>query len=237
MTKHLRGSQVEQNGHKRLTGQASIELLALEQFRMLATKIDQLGRQRTLRIMAVTSAVAGEGKTTIAMNLAMVMARFFGRKTLLIDGDFRRPGIATLLKSDFSHGLVEVLRGQVSPAAARWQIMDKHLTVLPLVKPEVDGAQLFSRPEARARFQEATEGFDCVIVDAPPALPLADNNLLADLVDGFLLVVKAEQTPRRLIVSAMKSLPHDKLVGFILNNTRAFGRAAYDYHYYGPGHY
>jgi capsular exopolysaccharide synthesis family protein len=237
MTRHLRDMQVKQNGHQRLAVRSSSELLAIEQFRVLANKFDQLNRQRALRVMAVTSAIAGEGKTTIATNLAVVMARLFQKETLLIDADFRRPGVASRLKGDFSHGLAEVLRGKVTPADARWQMMEKLLTVLPLVKPEVDGALLLSHADGRARFLEATKGFEYVLIDAPPMLPLADNNLLADLVDGFLFVVKAERTPRRLIESAVKRLPKDKLIGFVLNNTRAFGRAAYDYHYYGPHSY
>ena len=237
MSLHLRNGTTEQNGHKRPGKQMSIDLLAVEQLRMLAMRIDQASRQRALRVIAVTSSVAGEGKTTIATNLAMIMARLFGKKTLLIDGDFRRPAISKVLKGEITHGLVEVLKGQVIPADARWQVMDKLLTVLPLVKPELDGATLLSNPEARARFREVTEGFDCVIVDTPPALPLADTNLLAELFDGILFVVKAEHTPRRLIASAVKNLPQDKFLGFVLNNTKTFGTAAYDYHYYGHGNY
>jgi capsular exopolysaccharide synthesis family protein len=237
MSQHLRNMQVEQNGHKKPKKQVSIEFVACEQLRLLAMRIDQLSRQRTLRVLGVTSTMAGEGKTTIATNLAIVTAKLFEKKTLLIDCDFRRPAIAKLLNCKSEHGLLEVLKGQVTPAVARWQVMNKLLTVLPLVKPDVDGATLFSNPEVRARFREVIEGFDCVIIDTPPALPLADTNLLAELFDGFLFVVKAEQTPRRLIASAVKNLPQDKLLGFVLNNTAAFGRAAYDYHYYGRGYY
>jgi capsular exopolysaccharide synthesis family protein len=231
------GTHVAQNGQKQLTASAINESLALEQLRVVVTRIHQLDRERPLRILAVTSSVAAEGKTTIATNLAMVMARFFGKKTLLIDADFRRPGVAALLGSNFSHGLAEVLRGEVDPTVARWQVLDKQLTVLPLVKPEPDVASLLSNPAARARFQKAMEGFDSVIIDTPPMLPLADNNLLSGLVDGFLFVVRAEKTPRRLIASATKSIAPNKLVGFILNRTRVFGRAAYGHHYYGPSYY
>lgn len=237
MSQHLRNVNVQHNGHHRPTKQTSIDLLALEQLRMLAMRIEQLGRQRALRIIAVTSAIAGEGKTTISTNLAMVMAKFLGKKTLLIDGDFRRPGIAKILNGNFSHGLVEMLKGQIAPAAAMWQVMDEQLTVLPLTKPSSDDVALLSKPESRVRFQEATVGFDCVIIDTPPALPLADNNLLADLVDGFLFVVRVDKTPMRLVASASKTLPRSKLIGFVLNNSRVFGRAAYDHHYYGIGHY
>jgi Mrp family chromosome partitioning ATPase len=142
-----------------------------------------------------------------------------------------------LLKSTFSHGLTDVLRGEVPPAGARWQILDQQLTVLPLIKSEPDAAPLLAHPAARLRFQAAMEGFDAVIIDTPPVLPLADNNLLADLVDGFVFVVKAEETPQRLIASAIKSIPKNKLFGFVLNNARLFGRAAYGHHYYGAGYF
>ena len=125
MISHNQGADKGQNGHKRLSANTVNESLALEQLRVLVTKIDQLSRQRPTRVLAVTSSITAEGKTTIATNLAVVMAKFFGKKTLLIDGDFRRPGVAALLKSSFPHGLVEVLRGEVTPAVARWQVLDK----------------------------------------------------------------------------------------------------------------
>jgi Mrp family chromosome partitioning ATPase len=109
--------------------------------------------------------------------------------------------------------------------------------VLPLIKPERDAAHLLAHPTARRRLQEAMEGFDAVIIDAPPVLPLADSNLLADLVDGFIFVVKAEQTPQRLITSALKCVPKNKMFGFVLNNAQLFGRAAYGHHYYGAGYF
>jgi len=237
MNSRYQGTHTAQNGQRSLTASSLNESLAFEQLRVIATRLNQLGRERPLRVLAVTSSTASEGKTTIATNLAVIMARFFGRKTLLIDADFRRPAVATLLKSTFSHGLTEVLRGEVAPSVARWQVLDQQLTVLPLIKPEPGAVPLFSNPAARARFQEAMDGFDTVIVDTPPALPLADNFLISDLVDGFIFVVKAEQTPRTLITSALKSIPRNKLVGFVLNNTRLFGRAAYNHLYYGPFHY
>ena len=190
-TRHY-GSHVAQNGHRRLKANEVNDSLALEQIRVLVTKIDQLSHQRPTRVLAVTSSIAAEGKTTIATNLAVVMAKFFGKKTLLIDGDFRRPGIVALFGSSFTHGLVEVLKGEVPPAVARWQVLDKKLTVLPLIQAEPNVAPLLSNPEARKRFREAMEGFESVIIDTPPVLPLADNSLLSELVDGFLFVVRCE---------------------------------------------
>jgi len=237
MSGRYQSTHTAQNGHKPFKTSAINESLAFEQLRVVATRLNQLGRERVLRVVAVTSSTASEGKTTVATNLAIIMARFFGRKTLLVDIDFRRPGVAALLKSTFSHGLTEVLRGEVAPTAARWQVLDQQLTVLPLIKPEPGAVALLSNPAARARFQEATEGFDTVIVDTPPSLPLADNYLISDLVDGFLFVVKAEQTPRSLITSAVKGIPKNKLIGFVLNHTRLFGRTAYNHLYYGPIRY
>jgi len=236
MNDHRHSTHVERNGKKRLTNKVSSELLAFEQLRLLATKIDQIAQHRTLRIIAITSSVASEGKTTTSINLATVMAKFYGKKTLLVEADFRRPMLSNLLKSNISHGLIEVLKGEVTPADARWQVIDKQLMILPLAKPEVDGIRFFSNPTMRARFQEATADFDYVIMDTPPVLPLADNSILAGLVDGFLFVVRAERTPRRLIASAVKCLPHDKLIGFILNGTETFGNAAYSQIYYTPSY-
>ncbi len=232
MNDHRKGAHAAENGHKRSTDSAINELLALEQLRVAVTRINRLGLERPARIVAVTSAIASEGKTTIATNVAMVMARFFDRKTLLIDCDFRRPGVAKLLGGGFTHGFAEVLRGDVEPTAARWQVLER-LTVLPLIKPEPAAVSLLSQLAARERFKAATAGFDTVIIDTPPVLPLADNSILSDIVDGFIFIVKAEQTPRRLIASALKNIPREKLIGFILNNAQLFGRSEY----YGPGYH
>ena len=118
MTAIHRGADETQNGQKRLNNRAVSDALALEQLRVLVARIDQMSRQRPTRILAVTSAVASEGKTTISATLAITMAQSFGKKTLLIDGDFRNPGVASLLGTKPSHGLVEVLKGQVAPAQA-----------------------------------------------------------------------------------------------------------------------
>jgi len=237
MSGRYQGSHAAQNGHKPPKASAINETLAFEQLRVIATRLNQLGRERPLRVVAVTSSTASEGKTTVATNLAIIMARFFARKTLLIDTDFRRPSVASLLKGTFSHGLTEVLRGEVAPTEARWQVLDQQLTVLPLIKPEPAALPLLSQPDARSRFQEAIEGFDTVIVDTPPALPLADNYLISELVDGFIFVVKAEQTPQNLITAAVKGIPKNKLIGFVLNHTRLFGHTAYNHLYYGPIRY
>lgn len=231
------GRHAARNNHTQPSARALIDALAYEQFRVLVTKIGQVGRHRPTRALAVTSSIASEGKTTVAVNLAVTLAKSFGRKTLLVDADFRRPGVASLLDAPFSHGLLEVLKGEVSPSKARWQFQDKQLTVLPLVRPAPDAATLLSDPTAHDHFQEAIAGFDAVIIDAAPILPLADNNLLADLVDGFLVIVRAEQTPKRLITSALKNIPRDKIIGFVLNQSTAFGRTAYGYAYFGARNY
>lgn len=230
------GEHAASNGTKQLTNNEITELLAAEQLRVLVARLEQLGHQRPARVLALTSAVASEGKTTLSVNLAMVMSKGFGKKTLLVDGDFRRPGVATLLGRQFSHGLVEMLKGTVEPSGARWRLSDQQLTILPLVKADPDAAPLLSDPAARARFQQAIAGFDVVIIDTAPVLPLADINLFSDLVDGFLFVVQAGETPRRLIASAVKNIPPGKLLGFVLNKTKEFGRAAFGHHYYNPYH-
>jgi len=219
-------------GHQSSTD-STREFLALEQLRVLVARLDQLGRERPARILAVTSAIASEGKTTIASNLAVVAAKLFGKKTLLVDADFRRPGVAATLGRKFPHGLVEVLKGTIEPSGARWQLPDHRLTVLPLVKADADAAPLLMDPAVRARFQKAIDGFDTVIIDTAPILPLADNNILSELVDGFLFVVNAEQTPRRLVAAAVKTIQPGKFLGFVLNGTTEFDRAAYNHHYYG----
>lgn len=214
------------------------ESFVAEQFRLLYTKIHDLQKERGQKIFAMTSALQSEGKTVTALNLAVVMAKDFGRKTLVIEGDFRRPTIPLYLKVDLEEGLVDVLSSKVNvhdtmvPVANTLvPFASENLTVLPAVRRTQNSSSLLSSPRMRDLFELLREQYDFILIDAPPILPLSDMNIFEEVVDGILLVVRAERTPRGAITKAIQTLGTSKLLGIVLNDVGTTLASYYQYGY------
>ena len=155
-----------------------------------------------LKCLAVTSALPGEGKSTVVAGLAAALSREPGRRVLLLEADLRRPSLTSLLHLRPCAGLSEYLNGSSSELAVR--------RVEPWVSSlAVSGIAQLERPEALgsgpmdALLRAAKVLYDFVLLDAPPLLPVTDSLLLEDMVDGFLLVVRSRQTPRAAIDEAL----------------------------------
>lgn len=196
--------------------------LAAEQFRVLASRIDLLSKERTLKVIAVTSAVKGEGKTTTAANLAIALAVDFRRKVLLMEGDLQAPALHTFLGSPFRYGMSDVLVGDVDLESAVVTFFADSLSLLPGGAPRSNSAQLLGSNRLQEVIHLAADKFDYVLIDAPPVLPLADMTIYGEVVDGILLVVRIGVSRKSLIQRAVASLPSDKIVGTVANDTQAF---------------
>lgn len=208
-----------------------------EQYRRLAAALHHAQLANGLKVVMISSAVAGEGKTLTASNLALTLSESYQRTVLLIDGDLRRPSLDTVFQLDGSIGLSEGL------IAFEERKMPLHavsptLTILPAGRATSDPmAGLTSERMARL-IAEAREAFEWVIIDTPPVGLLTDAKLLASMVDGTVLVVKADSTPYDLVQRAIHSIGRDKVLGAVLNRaTHGSGRSDYGYYnyYYGNG--
>jgi protein-tyrosine kinase len=197
---------------------------AAEQYRVLHHRLVRLAARRPLRVVAITSAGRREGRTTTAANLALTAAQE-GRKTVLVEGDLRRPALAALLGLAPRAGLAEVIEGraELPQALAR-------LGPLAVLCAGGDGADT---PLRNARVMAVVEllraEFELVVVDAPPALAFSDGDRLAGAADAALLVVRAGATPRQVVRLALESLG-DRAAGIVLNEVEedslALGRWA-----------
>ncbi|MGH9413924.1 MAG: CpsD/CapB family tyrosine-protein kinase [Terriglobales bacterium] len=201
---------------------------AREQFRILRTRVLEAIQLRALRILLVTSAAAGEGKTTVAATLALQFASLQQGRVLLIDGDLRRAGLSRLLQPAGGEGLARVLRGE-----ADWEqevvAIDAWLAVLPASVCAAGGAELLSGERLPALLQAVGEQFALVLVDGAPLGPVADSQVLARAADAALLVVRAGHTRVGEVERAAALLrPH--LVGTVLNGS-ALARDSYGYGY------
>lgn len=207
-----------------------------EELRLLRAKVRTLGQQRGLKCVGLSSALPGEGKSTISLGLATALAREAGRRVLLIEADMRRPSISRTLGVPAAPGLAEWLNGSmdripirvVQPGGFRLLVAG----VAPLESPESVGSPLME-----ALLRSAREAFDFVLIDGPPVLAVSDTILMQDLVDGLLMVVRSRLTPREAITDALGRLRSDKVIGLVLNDHREYRHSyqSYAYERYGMG--
>jgi capsular exopolysaccharide synthesis family protein len=191
--------------------------LASEQYRLLFAKIERLCKIEGKKVIALTSAIKGEGKTTTAANLAVVAARDFGRRCLILDGDFRNPSLAKCFGLSDEIGLADVVLGARQLGSVTQKGPIENLTLLPMGRPPGRESNLWATPSLPAILEEVRGWVDYVWVDAPPILPILDMNLIADMVDGILMVVRAGEVPTAVLAQAAKSLSSPKLMGAAMN--------------------
>ena len=198
--------------------QAHMNALGAEQFRVLAGRVVQLREKKGAKILAVTSSLAGEGKTTVALGLAITLARDYLEETILIDGDIRNPEVSTRMDLQEEPGLVNVLAGEFRVDQALYQHAHPNLRVLS-AGTVVGGPGLTStRLGMQELLAELRQRKVFVILDAPPILPMADMNLFSEIVDGIVLVVRAEQTPQGVVGEALRFLSGGSIEGVVLND-------------------
>lgn len=188
------------------------------------------------RTVCVTSAVAGEGKSVVAVALARVMA-MSGDRVLLIDCDLRRTGLAHLRPDQARPGLMDVLDGAADASAALNNDVVDGLTFLGQDSPVFTPRDIFSGPAAREMLRRVRDEYDFVILDAPPVLAVTDAWTISSLCDATLMVVRQARTPPRAVRSAIDRLQRRgaRLHGVVLNR-RPQGSAGADAGYYDGAH-
>jgi len=192
-------------------------LSGAEQFRTLRSRLYHLRETAPLKKILITSALAAEGKTFVATNLAQAIAREKERKVLLIDGDLRSPALHKPLGAPLTPGLSDYLRGQASDPEIIQHGEDGNLCFIAAGSPGSDPSELLSNGMFEKLLDRLTPLFDWVIIDSPPCLPVADANLLAGHCDGVLLVLRAQSTPSAAADKARKELQKRKVIGVVMN--------------------
>jgi capsular exopolysaccharide synthesis family protein len=188
-----------------------------EQFRTLRSRLYQLRQVRPISSLLITSALAGEGKTFVASNLAYSLARQPGRKVLMIDCDLRASQLHVPFGAPLSPGLADYLRGKTSLTQVMQRGTEENLYLIPGGNPVSDPTELLLNGKLADLLKQLAPTFDWIIVDSPPTLPVSDASSLADLCDGVLLVVQAAQTPFDAAQRASNAYRERNLVGAILN--------------------
>jgi receptor protein-tyrosine kinase len=204
----------------------------VEAFRILRTNLQFVDLDRTKKVFVVTSSVPGEGKTSTASNTALAL-QTAGQRTLLIDGDMRRPQLARLFGLEGSVGLTSVLLGRIELEEAVQEHRDSGLSVLTSGTLPPNPAELLQSHAMLKLLDQARTEFDVIVIDAPPLLPVTDAALIAAHADGAVVVIRQGKTTKDQFASSIDRLNAvgARALGVTLNMVQQRGRKGYGYGY------
>lgn len=191
-----------------------------EQYWPLRHWMEQFHKSPGLSVVAVTSPNVEDGKTTTAINLAGALAHAPDARVLLVEVDFRRPTAARYLGLDGAggRGLVDAI---LNPAVGLTDIALRrppfNLSLAPAGSSAAAPYEILGSPRLGELLEEARGRYDYVVVDSPPLVPVPDCRLIGKWVDGFLVVVSADNTPRKLLEEALNLLDPAKVLGLVFN--------------------
>jgi capsular exopolysaccharide synthesis family protein len=205
---------------------------AADRFRLLRMRLCLLKSTGQLKSLLITSALPQDGKSTIALNVATVLAEGGKRSVLLIEADLRRPSLSQRLGLPIRPGLAEHLENGLDPVSALRLIEPMRWYLLPAGTCQGNPTELLQTDSFPRVLQKLSPYFDWILLDSPPAIPFTDSLLISQHTDASLMVVRAGHTPRESIEDALKLLGLKKVLGILLNGVEGLNElyAKYRYH-------
>jgi capsular exopolysaccharide synthesis family protein len=192
---------------------------AAEQYRAVRLAIETFRHERGTRTVAITSPGRGDGRTITALNLAGALAQAPDARVVLVEADLRHPGVARALGLPTARGLSTYL---LDAAMGVDGIVTRPAGVAFAVVPAGTASsmpyELLKSPRLASLLAALRDRFDYVVLDTPPALPYPDVGILRDLVDGFVVVVRANRTPREMLRDCMNVVGRQRGLGLIFND-------------------
>ncbi|MGB9103394.1 MAG: CpsD/CapB family tyrosine-protein kinase, partial [Terriglobales bacterium] len=212
--------------------------VGMEEFRTLRSRLFQIREKRPLKTVLVGSALPGEGKSFVAANLAQAIARQHGRRVLLIDSDLRCASLHEYLGTRATPGVTDFLRGMADEDAVLQRGPMDGLFFIARGAEVANPAELIANGRCKTLLQQLAPHFDWIVLDSPPAVPVADASMLAEHCDGVLLVVRSGSTPFEQAQRAAREFRDKAIIGVVLNQvTPASGyNGSYYKGYGGYGH-
>jgi capsular exopolysaccharide synthesis family protein len=210
--------------------------LEAEQYRGLRHLVEQRRKDHNMSVIAVSSPGVGDGKTTTAINLAGALAQASDATVLLVEADLRRPSIGRLLGFGDSGtvGLVDaILNPRLTLADIVQQRPPYNLNVVLAGQTPPSPYEVLKSPRLGALLDEARQQYGYVVMDTPPLAPVQDCHVVARWVDGVVLVVSADHTPRALLEAELETLDSSKVLGLVFNGYDHLLSARYARHYAG----
>jgi protein-tyrosine kinase len=204
--------------------------IGAERFRTLRSRLYQIASTRPIRRILVTSSLPAEGKTFVAANLAQSIIRQPDRRVLLIDADLRASRLHFAFGTSRNPGLSDYISGDASEFQIIQKGMEANLFIVPGGREVANPSELLLHERMKKFLDWATPCFDWVILDSPPAVPVHDASLLADVCDGVLFVVRAGATDYEIAEKAAEEFQDKNLLGVVLNRVEK-GASYNDYYY------
>lgn len=241
-----RGKRRKENGKTILLDQSGNNAALHESFRTVRTRTVKKSEQDNVRSILVTSATVGEGKTTVAVNLAISLAKK-GKRVMLVDGDLRNPSVSKAMGlPPKEHGVTDILEQTVELKDAVVRYGEYGLDILPGGSPMKDPSVVLGNGLMEKLLRVLPRKYDYVIVDTPPCGMLSDASAIARMVDGAIIVVRQDQARIDRILSGVENIADTNvdLIGYVLNGTEmgitgyGYGYGfGYRYGYYGKNSY
>ena len=190
---------------------------AVEAYRTLRTRLVKQQTRTGARSLVITSSAQGEGKTLTIFNLAICYAKIENWPVLVVDADLRTRGLSTLAGDPESPGLAEILEKDCSYQSAILRTDIPGLHILPAGETSASPSELFSSHRWKEFMGWAAESFRLVLVDSPPALNLADFELIAASCESVMVVARARKTPSESLAKVLAQVDPRKITGVVFN--------------------
>lgn len=194
--------------------------LSAEAYKTLRTNIEQITSIDNIKTILITSSISGEGKSTVAGNLAISLSKN-NHKVLVIDCDLRRPSLHDKFNIENEYGVGEILLGENELKSSIKKI-DSRLSVLTAGKIKNDTAELFATENMKLLLEEVRITYDYIIIDSAPIIPVADTSVLARVIDAAVLVVRANKSIEKLVIQGYEKLKKTsiKILGTVSNDSK-----------------
>ncbi|RKY55711.1 MAG: hypothetical protein DRP93_02865 [Candidatus Neomarinimicrobiota bacterium] len=204
-----------------------------ESFRSLRTNLELSVVDKTISALVVTSAGAAEGKSTVISNLAIAYAQF-GMKVLLVDGDMRKPTIHKMFSTPKKPGLANMITKRSKMDESIFKTEIDNLYVMPAGSLPPNPSELLGSKAMKELFTQLRKQFDKIFFDAPPLMAVTDAALLGSMTDGVLLVVRAGEAQKEVVVHLQQEMKNTKITiaGTVLNDVNPKNTSSGYYYYY-----
>jgi capsular exopolysaccharide synthesis family protein len=207
---------------------------AADRFRLLRMRLKAFWNAGKLKKLLITGPLAHDGKSTVVLNLATVLAEHGKRTVLVVEADLHNSSLARTLRLKPWAGLADCLADDTtSPLSAIRRIEPFGWYLLPAGEPRKNATELLQTPAFSHILEQLSSCFDWILIDSPPVIPLTDSLSLQQHADASLLVVRAGQTPREAVEKTIELLGKKNILGIVLNGVEARDHLYYQY-YEGP---
>ncbi|MBP1962317.1 CpsD/CapB family tyrosine-protein kinase [Paenibacillus aceris] len=205
-----------------------------EAYRTLRTNIQFSSIDEELKVIMVTSAGPGEGKSTTLVNLAVAYAQA-DKKVLVIDADLRKPTMHHTLQVSNRFGLTNLLTNQLTIPDVIQETTIPSLSIISSGPIPPNPSEILASKKMISVLDELKQQFDIILIDAPPAIAVTDSQIIATRADGVILVVDSDKVKRDAAIKAKQNLDNvrARILGVVLNNVDRKNKDAYYYYYYG----